>query len=181
MRLFQQTLDEDAFAQLAARYLARGMAVARQFVRVEALAEEAVQEAFLKVVRTRDRYIPSKPFSSWFYAILRNVCVDMIRRQGREARAIQDIALRSDWTSRPAPQASDIQTMLAGLPPNERAALTLRVMDGLPIYEVAAALSISDEAAKKRIQRALQHLRAKWAPHAGVLNADDLAAARIRP
>ena len=49
--------------------------------------------------------------------------------------------------------------MLAGLPKDAQAVLTLRIVHDLPFRDVAAALGISEEAAKKRAQRALRLLR----------------------
>ena len=53
----------------------------------------------------------------------------------------------------------EARDLLAALPPRDRVVLTLRVLHGLAFRDVAAALGISEEAAKKRAQRALRRLR----------------------
>jgi len=160
MARFQARLDSDAFEQIVSSYMSRALAVARQILSDHALAEDAVQESFLRVIRKRDQYVCSSPFSCWFYAIVRNVCVDMLRQQARQKQAMEEIANGGQagtiWTD-----LSQIPKLLGGLAHGERDVLMLRIVHGLQFRDVAAALGISEEAAKKRAQRALRRLRAK--------------------
>jgi len=160
MARFQARLDSDAFEQIVSSYMSSALAVARQILSDHALAEDAVQESFLRVIRKRDQYIPGSPFSCWFYAIVRNMCVDMLRQQARQKQAICDsrFAIRD---SRFANDKLEIPKILDMLPCGERDVLVLRIVHGLVFRDVAAALGISEEAAKKRAQRALRRLRAK--------------------
>jgi RNA polymerase sigma-70 factor (ECF subfamily) len=134
--------------------------VARQILSDRALAEDAVQESFLRVIRKRHQYIPASPFSCWFYTIVRNVCVDMLRKCTREKATIKAIAgrRRSDTPRADSPQ---IPELLSVLNKSDRDVLALRIVHGLGFRDVAAALGISEEAAKKRAQRALRRLRNK--------------------
>ena len=154
--------DAGAFNEIVSRFLAPALGVAHQMLSGHASAEDAVQECFLRVVRFRRQYDPSRPFSTWFYSILRNVCRDMLRRQGREARLISAVADLQPTQAAPPPAAGEsggASSILSGLPEAERAVLTLRVVHDLSFRDVAAALDISVEAAKKRAQRGLQRLR----------------------
>ncbi len=160
MRRYQERLDEGAFEQLAARFLRPALATARQLLPERGLAEDAVQETFLRLVRRRGRYDPSRRFSAWFYTILRNVCTDALRRQARQARAIERAGielLRQRFAGPPA--RLDPLELLERLPPSDRAVLTLRIVHDMAFRDVAAALGVSEEAAKKRAQRALRRLR----------------------
>lgn len=160
MAAFATRGDAGAFDTLVGRYLARGMAVARCLLPSALGAEDAVQEAFLLVVRNRGRYRKGKSFSPWFYAILRNVCRGMRRSQGRQAKLLAGAASRlRESVGAPEPELPALAEMLAGLDEQDRAVLTLRVADGLGFEEIAAALGIGREAAKKRAQRALRRLR----------------------
>jgi RNA polymerase sigma-70 factor (ECF subfamily) len=174
MARFQAKLDSDAFEQIVSYYMSPALAVARQILSDYTLAEDAVQESFLRVVHKRDQYISGSSFSCWFYAIVRNVCVDMLRRQARQEQAMKEIAngdqagtiqcgnsarALSGLTERI--DLSEIQKLLDGLAHGERDVLMLRIVHGLGFHDVAAALGISEEAAKKRAQRALRRLRAK--------------------
>jgi len=160
MARFQGRLDADAFEQIVSSYMSPALAVARQILSDHALAEDAVQESFLRVIRKRDQYIPGSSFSCWFYAIVRNVCVDMLRQQTRQKQAVEEITIRGEpSTSRT--DLSEISKLLDVLTSRERDVLVLRIVHGLGFHDVAAALGISEEAAKKRAQRALRRLRAK--------------------
>jgi len=92
MARFQSRLDTDAFAQIVSFYLSTALAVAKQILLNDTLAEDAVQESFLRVIRKREQYIPGSPFSCWFYTILRNVCIDMLRKQAREKVVLENAA-----------------------------------------------------------------------------------------
>lgn len=160
MARFQARLDSDAFEQIVSFYMNPALAVARQILSDHALAEDAIQESFLRVIRRRDQYISGSPFSCWFYAIVRNVCVDMLRRQARQKQAMEEIASGGQAGTMQT-ELSEIPKLLYGLAPGERNVLTLRIVQGLQFRDIAAALGISEEAAKKRAQRALRRLRAK--------------------
>ncbi len=162
MLRFQRTGDAEAFAGVVARCLPSAIAIARRILNDTALAEDAVQEAFLRVVRRREAYIPSQPFSSWFYTILRNVCVDTLRRRARQTRLVREASARHPAMERPTDSATDALDLLAALPKGERDVLVLRIAQELSFREVGSALGISEEAAKKRAQRGLKRLRTRY-------------------
>jgi RNA polymerase sigma-70 factor (ECF subfamily) len=160
MRLFRDRLDAAAFDQIADDMTRPALGVARQLLRDEPLAEDAVQEAFLRIIRHRRRYNPARPFQAWFYTILRNICRDMHRSRVRHDRALAGAVIRAPRvTPPPDPALLDVRELLHRLPDETRSVLELRVIEGLGFREVAAALGISEEAAKKRAQRALRKLR----------------------
>jgi len=168
MARFRSRLDSAAFDHLASRFLRPATAVAQEILSDRTLAEDAVQEAFLRLIRHRDRYDPAKPFAPWFYAIVRNVSVDLLRRRARYREALDDLVARlpDDAMVEPFAEtpdgpmaASGATDLLALLPRGERAVLVLRIVEGMPFREVAAALGLSVEAAKKRAQRGLRRLR----------------------
>jgi RNA polymerase sigma-70 factor (ECF subfamily) len=161
MALFQREQSPAVFDQLVARFLRPGLAVARQFLRNSAAAEDAVQETFLRIVRRHEQYSPAKPFTGWFYTILRNVCIDTARRESRHNQVLQDFAQERREPSTVGPSSAVDMDLLARLPEAERDVLSLRILDGLAFAEIGAALGISEEAAKKRSQRGLRRLRVK--------------------
>ena len=157
---FQTRLDSHAFDRIVSAYMKPAEGVARQILSDRTLAEDAVQESFLRVIRKRRQYAPPSPFSCWFYAIVRNVCADMLRKRHRETRRIREIAAGRERESSGdnSPQIPELLNVLAR---SDRDVLVLRIVHGLGFRDVAAALGISEEAAKKRAQRALRRLRAR--------------------
>lgn len=157
---FQSRLDSNAFDGIVSAYMRPAVAVAAQILSDRALAEDAVQESFLRVIRKRDQYVPGSPFSCWFYTIVRNVCVDMLRKCTREKATINAIADRRRFNA-PRADSPEIPELLSVLSKSDQDVLVLRIVHGLGFRDVAAALGISEEAAKKRAQRALRRLRRK--------------------
>src|SRR5210317_2610891 len=92
MTRFQCHLDEGAFEQLVLTHTGPAKAVANRFLHDHALAEDAVQEAFVRVVKQRDQFIPSYAFSSWFYTILRRVCIAMLRKMKRHQHLVEQLS-----------------------------------------------------------------------------------------
>jgi RNA polymerase sigma-70 factor (ECF subfamily) len=72
--------DVAAFAQLVARHEKPLWNFLRRFVSQPAVAEDLLQEAFLRVVRSAGEWQPSAKFSTWLYTIARNLCTDAARR-----------------------------------------------------------------------------------------------------
>ncbi|MCG3181591.1 MAG: RNA polymerase sigma factor CarQ [Phycisphaerae bacterium] len=163
MKRFGQKLDESAIDELIARHLPSALAVATRLLHDRASAEDAVQEALLRIVRHRSQYDPDRPFTTWLYAILRNICMDVLRRRHRQRRAIEQASLLIREYVPPAAPASGEGDLLARLPRGERDVLSLRIVEDLPFRDVAAALGISEDAARKRAQRGLDRLRQTYA------------------
>ncbi|MBN2314991.1 MAG: RNA polymerase sigma factor [Sedimentisphaerales bacterium] len=158
MARYKKHLDETAFERIVSDFTPSAAALARQMLRDPVSAEDAVQEAFVRVIHKRRQYAPSRPFSYWFYAMLRNICIDMLRRRKREKEAVQHLTRRIQCYIRNEPP-SDCVSLLRTLPLHERSVLELRVVHSMTFEEIAIALDISTEAAKKRAQRGLRKLR----------------------
>jgi RNA polymerase sigma-70 factor, ECF subfamily len=158
MMRFQRHLDEAAFGQLVSAYTGPAAAVACQILNDRALAEDAVQEAFLRVIRRRDQFIASHSFAGWFYTILRHVCIDLLRKKNRNQTLLERLNQEAEASTTDRGM-SDHRSLLASLPAREKAVLELRVVHSLTFREIGVALSISEEAAKKRAQRGLCRLR----------------------
>lgn len=159
MLRIQTDLNEAALEVLVCRYSDKALAVATQILSDRVEAEDAVQEAFLRVIHKRHLFKPGKDFSAWFYTILRNVCLDILRKHKKEASLFKNVA----QPEAVAPQHSDfgetLATLCACLNESEKSVLLLRVVHELRFSEIAAALGLSEEAAKKQAQRALRKLR----------------------
>ncbi|MEE9277201.1 MAG: sigma-70 family RNA polymerase sigma factor, partial [Dehalococcoidia bacterium] len=74
--------DDDALRELYRAYARLAFTLAYRILGHEDRAEDAVQEAFLRVWRNADRFDRSKgAFTTWFGRIVRNLCIDMLRRR----------------------------------------------------------------------------------------------------
>ena len=105
----------------------------------QADADEATQETLLRAYRGLSSYRGDGSVKAWLCGVARHVCAHMLESR-RRARAIR--------------------RALDHLKPSEREALVLRYVADLSHREIAEALHIDEAAARKRISRALAHLRA---------------------
>ena len=128
----------------------------------QADADEATQETLLRAHRGMATYRGHGSVKAWLCGIARHVCVHMLesRRRGRDA--VERAAILDEPAVEPfaSPhRARAIRRGLAQLRPSEREALVLRYVADLGHRDIAEALCIDEAAARKRISRALAHLR----------------------
>lgn len=132
----------------------------RRRVPDEHAAEDLLQETFIRVhdglrgLVHEDRLVP------WVYRVARNVLADQRRSESRaesvETEEQVDVPTREENFN---PEVSRwLRSMLAGLPPDQRAAVELAEVEGLAQNEVAQRLGLSHSGAKSRVQRGRRRL-----------------------
>lgn len=190
--------SEDAFASLVDLHGAAMLRVARTFVTSRAVAEEVVQETWLRVLRGLPAFEGRSSLRTWIFVILAN-CAR--RRAAREARSIPFAALLegedagaavppeqffpSDhprwpgcwstvvdgWSGVPEERLLSRETRevlaraIAGLPPGQRAVMTLRDVEGCSADEVCDVLGLTPENQRVLLHRARTRVRARLAPY----------------
>ena len=157
--------EQTALAELYDRYgrLAYGLAV--RVLRDEALAEDAVQEAFLAVWRAAPRFVPERGrASTWILTLVHRRAVDLVRREERRradslaaapehggAAADEDVVLRL--------QRQRVQQALGLLPDPQREALELAYYGGFTQSELAERLGQPLGTIKSRMFAGLTRMR----------------------
>ena len=164
MTCFRDHRDYRRFEELTERYAAKGLGVARHYLFDASSAEDAVQEAFIKIVRSSNQFKAGALFAPWFYRILRNICFDFLRKKRAHAGYMEQYSSERPETKWPADseQAFDSKALLAQLPEPEREVLVMKIYQEMTFAEIALVLDSSIEAVKKRSQRGLQHLKAHY-------------------
>jgi RNA polymerase sigma-70 factor, ECF subfamily len=164
--------DEAAFRELFARHAPVAHALAHRLVRQAHLAEEIVQEAFLAVWRSPERYERSKgSVRAWLMGAVHNRAVDVVRReQSQRRRADQaattlqivvddpsdDLAAEID---RPREQQL-VRQALDGLPEEQRDVIASMYFDGLTQTQIAERSGLPLGTVKSRSLLAMRRLRA---------------------
>lgn len=162
MARFRDSAQDADFNELARRYSTRSYRLALGMLGCPTAAEDAVQECFLHVLRSRARYQPGMPFAQWLFTILRNICRDECRsRAPRPGDPLAERGCgRDPQAALEAQEEFGLATQaLARLSTDEREALTLRIYGGLDFAAIAQACRVSPDVAKKRVYRALERLR----------------------
>ncbi len=158
MACFKQSSDEKIFEKIVIKLTPSALSVARSILNKRSLAEDAVQETFMKVIRNKDRYDSELPFAKWFFAILRNTCTDILRKDIKNKQFLSDTIVVRQTLYFDNSNYDELD-MLSILDEKHRSVLILRVVHSLKFYEIAETLNISEEVAKKRAQRGLAKLR----------------------
>ena len=154
--------DAAAYDALARRYLRPAMALAWQYMRSVQDAEDVVQEAFHRVVRALPDYDERRPFSAWFYTIVRNVARTAITKDGRRAALAPLTVVEDEPPAPPTPDpvvAGDIERAIEELAPMQQACVRLCHAEGFTSVEAARMLDISEATVRTHLHRARNRLR----------------------
>ena len=159
--------DEEALAQLYDRYSRVAYGLALRVVRDPALAEDAVQEAFLTLWRTAAgfRSDRAKP-STWILTLVHRRAVDVVRREERRRAAPLEpgdepdaFGLATDEEIELTDRRRLVQQALRQLPDEQREALELAYYGGLTQSELAERLAVPLGTIKSRMFTGLRRLR----------------------
>ncbi len=130
-------------------------------------AQDAVQEAFLRVWRFRDAIPAGDARKAWLYRVVVNACVSRIRSErSRTGKDDGDLGLETWPDAAPSPHdaaehsqlAGDVVAALADLPESLRVPLVLRFYAGLSEKEIAVAIDRRPGTVKSRLYDARQRL-----------------------
>lgn len=129
----------------------------RRRVSDEHVADDLLQETFVRVHRNIETLQEANRLAAWVYQIARNVVHDYHRRESTSAVAFEDVDAVSDRSDKQAPLGRGgiawLDAMIRSLPDGYREAVQLGEIDGLSQQEVAVRLGLSLSGAKSRIQR----------------------------
>ncbi|HTA29579.1 MAG TPA: sigma-70 family RNA polymerase sigma factor, partial [Candidatus Cybelea sp.] len=162
LRQYAEEGSEQAFAALVDRHLNLVYATALRQVRSPQLAEEAAQSVFLSLARNASSMKPDTILTAWLYRVARHAAIDLMRgesrRLGREQIAYELANMKSD-SSAWAHVEPLLDEALEALEETDRNAILLRYFENKSLREVGETLGTSEDAARKRVSRAVEQLR----------------------
>ncbi len=149
-----------------------------RFVGSRELAEDLLQETFLRVIKGADNYRRKAKFTTWLYTIARNLCVDQSRRQKhRKAQSLDapmsksadnsgtllDVIAGEDMGSdRKAVSQQLHQTLhqaISTLSEEQREVFLMREFLDMPFKQIADVVGVAENTVKSRMRYALEKLR----------------------
>jgi RNA polymerase sigma-70 factor, ECF subfamily len=157
--------DFSAFEELVIRNQSAAWALAFHYLSDSAEAEDIVQEAFLKLLKSAHRYKPTARFRTYFSRIVVRLCLDF--RSKKRPVYCETLPEKPDRENNPdlilhkKETASELRQVIADLVPTQRMAFLLRHLEGFTYSEIAEAMNLSPKAVDSLLQRGRQALRAQ--------------------
>jgi len=163
----------ERYGDLVARQQRRAVRIAYHYLRDAHDADEAVQDAFIKVFTHITSYRQDLPFEVWFTRILVNTCLDLRKSRSRRLRWAVPMSSTADTlpndpaTPEPTPEqrlvssarAQEITAAVDSLPDRQRTVFTLCHVAEQTTAEVSQALGLSEATVRVHLFRAVRKLR----------------------
>jgi RNA polymerase sigma-70 factor (ECF subfamily) len=169
--------DVRAFEVLLTRHRKPVFNFILRFVGSRELAEDLLQETFLRVIKGAARYERKAKFTTWLYTIARNLCVDQSRRaKHRKAQSLDAPMSKSGesgtlldvvpGTNMPSDRAAvskelhgKIHQALENLSEEQREVFLMREFLDMPFKQIADVVGVPENTVKSRMRYALEKLR----------------------
>lgn len=169
--------DKAAFEKLMVKHYKQVMNLVYRFLGDKEIAEDLTQDVFINVYKTARFYKPKAKFQTWLYRIVKNACLNELRRQRRSAASFDETFGVKDNPHKREPADLDIpnpsetinqkerveavKEAIASLPENQRMAVTLRRYEQLSYEDIAQTMKCSVKAVKSLLSRAKVNLKEK--------------------
>lgn len=173
--------DVSVLERLLADHLPQARAIAYRLLGSATDADDAIQEALVRLVKTAERYDGTVPFAAWLGQLVRGAALQLRRsaalRAGRERHPLLDREASAADSEPPGDElAAAIREAVAGLPERYRAPIELHYFAQLSQEQTALALGLKEDAVAQRMHRARERLREALRRHGIVLGVAALIA-----
>ena len=163
VREYAARQSESAFATLVSRHTNLVYSAALRQTGDPQLAEEVTQVVFILLARKAATLGAKTILTGWLYRTACYVSGSALKRERRRQHREQEAYMQSELDAQPGPTWNQLSPLLdeamLRLGQTDRDALVLRYFEGRSLNEVGSALGASEDAAKKRVNRALEKLR----------------------
>ena len=175
--------DRTAFALLVRRHQTPLYNFALRQIRVQSVAEDVVQETFVRVVQKAVEFKHEARFTTWVYTITRNLCIDHMRKRALRKHPSLDEAKGEDGDGptlgeQTADPRASVEREATGselkeritlavdkLPDDQREVFLMREVANLPFKEIADITGVPENTVKSRMRYALERLQATLAEY----------------
>jgi RNA polymerase sigma-70 factor (ECF subfamily) len=171
--------DAKAFEKLLARHKKPVFNFCVRMLQDAAAAEDALQEVFIRVVKSAKSWEQQAKFTTWLYTIARNHCIDAIRKASYRKTASLDQSLNGseddgatlgdrmadeegispDRGAESNRVRGKIARAIGSLSDEQREVFVMREYAGMPFKDIASVVGVPENTVKSRMRYALEHLR----------------------
>jgi RNA polymerase sigma-70 factor (ECF subfamily) len=170
--------DRTAFTALVRRHQNALFNFAFRQLRVQSVAEDVVQDAFVRVVQNAAEFKHEARFTTWVYTITRNLCIDQMRKRALRKHASLDEPKAGEEGDGPtlgeqtADGRASVERQATGtelkerialavdkLPDDQREVFLMREVANLPFKEIAEITGVPENTVKSRMRYALERLQ----------------------
>lgn len=157
--------EEKAFSELVHKYQKKAYYLAYRFTHNHHDADDLSQEAFIRVYSSLKNFRGGSSFFTWLYRIVTNLCINYLSRRPRHVQTpVENLPLPHPGAGAQSVIENEelrikINAAIEQLPLQQRAAFTLRQLEGLSFKETSGAMNCSVGAAKASYFQAVQKLR----------------------
>jgi len=159
LRAFSERGDRQAINVLLARHADAAFRVALRCSRNTADAEDAVQTAFIEVLRHAAKYRGESAVRAWIFGFIINACRHKAREEGRRAAREERASVSGVLAAEDRALQDAVRAAVRDLPEHYRLPVWLHYCEGLSSPEVADALSLSENTVRSQLSRGVEELR----------------------
>ena len=161
--------DRKAQMQLYNLYCDAMYRTAYTFVRQEAVAEDLMQDAFIKAFSKLDMFDGKSSFGSWLKKIVVNQCLDWLKKRKLQVVSIEDshneLSDESDWKVQDSISTEQVLEAIEKLADNYKTILKLYLLEGYDHTEMAEILGITEVNSRSQLHRAKNKLKELLKPY----------------
>ena len=165
VQTYMDTHEGRYFDMLYHRYGTKVFAKCISLLQDRALAEDATQEVFMKILLNISKFKGTSKFSTWVYSITYNYCIDYIRKQKKQ----RFVTTKGEFEDDVVEEVSDkelleikierLEVVMDKAQAKDRAILMMKYMDNMSIKDMSEILERSESAIKMSILRAKHRLK----------------------
>ena len=158
--------DARAQMQLYDKYCDAMFIIAQRYVKDNFIAEDILQDAFIKVFRNIESFRGKVTIGAWIKRIVINQCIDYLKKKRIELVSIEEKQYAvlddgEDWTIDEKPSINVITSIINSLPEKYKVVLNMYLIEGYDHQEIAEVLNISEVNSRSQLLRGKNKLKSQ--------------------